>query len=180
MKTTIKTTSLVMTLSCTLATQVHAASCKLESIPVTPLKPGQYETFHAKAKSVELRFRSDTNDPDVDAFPEPPLQVLHSANQSQCEINNGIWVRKDVYLSQDEQVLVTHEFSGSNDFLMFYKTGDCSKLHELNVSASRWKITGTTISVQSMEKQMKGQQTKQYMLDKSCKPVVKSSKPKQQ
>ncbi|MBC3911186.1 hypothetical protein [Undibacterium umbellatum] len=171
MNTTIKTTSLVMTLSCILATQVHAASCKLESIPVTPLKPGQYETFHAKAKSVELRFHSDANNPEVDAFPEPPLQVLHSANQSQCGINSGIWVRKDVYLSQDEQVLVTHEFSGSNDFLMFYKTGDCSKLHELNVSASRWKITGNTISVQSMEGTMKNRRSRHYVLDASCIPA---------
>ncbi|BBB64071.1 hypothetical protein UNDKW_5798 [Undibacterium sp. KW1] len=167
-------TTFVMTLSCILATQVHAASCRLENIPVTPLKPGQYETFHAKAKSLELRFHSDANDPEVDAFPEPPLQVLQLASNTQCEVDGGIWVRKDIYLTQDEQVLVTHEYSGSNDFLMFYKTADCTKLHELDVTASRWKIAGNTISVQSMEKQKKGQQTKQYVLDASCKPVVKS------
>ncbi|MFZ6731369.1 hypothetical protein ACO0LG_05580 [Undibacterium sp. Ji42W] len=176
----LTSTAVVITLNCILATQVDAASCKLENIPVTPLNPGQYEIFHAKAKSVELRFNSDANDPEVDVFPEPSLQVLQLASNTQCEINSGIWVRKDIYLSRDEQVLVTHEYSGSNDFLMFYKTAGCSKLHALDVSASRWKITGNTISVESMEKQKKGQQAKQYVLDASCKPVVKSNKSNQQ
>ncbi|WP_186945931.1 hypothetical protein [Undibacterium hunanense] len=163
----LKPAILLATLLCMLATQAQAAACKLEHIPVTPLKPGSYDTFHALAKSVELRFHSDTNDPEVDAFPEPPLQVLHNATHQQCEINSGIWVRKDVYLSQDEQVLVTHEYSGSNDFLMFYKTADCSKLHELDVSISKWQITGNIIHVKE-----NGKKSRKYELDVSCKPLA--------
>lgn len=168
-----KSTALVTALLCIVATQANAASCKLQHIPVTPLKAGQYDVFHAQARSLELRFRSDANDPDVDAFPEPPLQVLQNASHSQCEINSGIWVRKDVYLSQDEQVLVTHEYSGSNDYLMFYRTADCSKLHELDVSVSHWKINGNMIRVQSMEGTKKNRQPRQYALDANCKPVSK-------
>ena len=128
---------------------------------------------------MELRFHSEANDAEVDAFPEPPLQVLQLATNTRCEINSGIWVRKDVYLSRDEQVLLTHEYSGSNDFLMFYNTASCTKLHELDISASRWKITGDTIRVQNMEEPKKSQAAKQYMLDASCKPVAKFSKPGQ-
>lgn len=162
----LKTTVLVMTLSCILATQVHATSCKLDNIPVIPLKPGQYETFHARAKSVELRFHSDSNTPDVDVFPEPPLQVLQLASNAQCEIEGGIWVRKDVFLSQDEQILVTHEYSGSNDYLMFYKTASCAKLHELDVSEAKWQIAGNIIRVQES-----GKSPRKYELDASCKPL---------
>ncbi len=128
---------------------------------------------------MELRFHSEANDAEVDAFPEPPLQVLQLATNTRCEINSGIWVRKDVYLSRDEQVLLTHEYSGSNDFLMLYNTATCVKLHELDVSASRWNISGNTIRVQNMEEPKKSHTAKQYMLDASCKPVAKFSKPGQ-
>ncbi|MFZ6777152.1 hypothetical protein ACO0LD_10040 [Undibacterium sp. Ji83W] len=172
-----KKTTLFAMLTCLLTTQVHAAGCQLHKLAVIPLTPGQYEIFHAKSKSVELRFHSESNDPEVDAFPEPPLQVLQLATNTQCEINSGIWVRKDVYLSQDEKVLVTHEYSGSNDFLMFYNTGSCAKLHELDVSASWWNISGDTIRIQNMEQAKKTPAAKQYMLDASCQPVAKFSKP---
>ena len=172
-----KKTTLFAMLTCLLTTQVHAAGCQLHKLAVNPLTPGQYETFHAKSKSVELRFHSEANDPAVDAFPEPPLQVLQLAKNTRCEINGGIWVRKDVYLSQGEQVLVTHEYSGSNDFLMFYNTASCTKLHELDVSPSRLKITGDTIRVQNMEQTRRAQAAKQYTLDASCKPVAEFSKP---
>ncbi|MFZ6741958.1 hypothetical protein ACO0LC_01855 [Undibacterium sp. JH2W] len=160
--------SLLFALQCSILAPVHAASCQLQNIAVTPLQPGHYEVFRAVGKSVELRFNSVSNDAQVDAFPEPPLKILQRASNTQCEINAGIWVRKDVYLSSNEQVLLTHEYSGSNDFLVFYNTTDCSKLHELDVSGSTWKIRGKLIRTETQDGIRHKRQD--YVLNAKCLP----------
>ncbi|MFZ6871742.1 hypothetical protein ACO0LF_06670 [Undibacterium sp. Di27W] len=160
--------SLVFAVQCSILAPVQAANCQLQNLAVTPLQPGHYEVFHATGKSVELRFNSVSNDAHVDAFPEPPLQILQRASNTQCEINAGIWVRKDVYLSRDEQLLLTHEYSGSNDFLVFYSTRDCSKLHELDVSVSTWKISGNLIRTEKQDGKRRSRQD--YALNASCLP----------
>ncbi|MFZ6654850.1 hypothetical protein [Undibacterium sp. TJN19] len=149
----------------------HAASCSLKNLLVKPVTPGKKDVFHGETSGVEIRFTSLADDAEVDVFPEPPLLITQKQTNRQCEINGGIWVRKDVYLSQNEQVLVTHEYSGSNDFLMFYKTSDCSKIQEIDISYAKWKIHGTTINVlpETDGKKPGKPKTRIYQLDAACK-----------
>ena len=149
-------------------TNVQAATCQLQNLKVGPLLAGKFDVFQAKSKHLDLRFSSASDSAEVDAFPEPPLTVIHHETGKQCQIDGGIWVRKDVFVSLDEQVLMTHEYSGANDFLVFYNTGDCSKLHELDVSASKWQIKGSTIHIQQQDGKTRTRQ--EYPLNAHCLP----------
>ena len=149
----------------------HAASCVLKNLPIRLVNPQKKDIFHGETSNLEIRFTSVADDADVDVFPEPPLLITQKQSNSQCNINGGIWVRKDVYLSQDEQVLVTLEYSGSNDFLMFYKTSDCSKIQEIDISYAKWKIRDATITVMPEIEGKKSGKSKAriYQLDAACK-----------
>ncbi len=159
----------------------HADSCRFENIEVKPMLAGKYDVFQAKTRHLDIRCSSTANDAHVDAFPEPPLQIINSktstdtSTNTQCAINGGIWVRKDVFVSQDEHILITHEYSGSNDFLMFYKTDDCSKVQEIDVSYAHWKIRANTLRVEPVKTDGKNKAAQNYRFDAACKatPVGK-------
>lgn len=164
-------TSLSALLSFLFLSPVYAGNCILENLPIKPLVQGKYDAFQGKTAHLDLRFSNDANTGDVDAFPEPPLQVFHTDTKTQCDINGGIWVRKDIFVSQGEQMLVTHEYSGSNDYLVFYRTADCSKVQEIDVSYAHWKIHKQALHVQPVKSNGKKKAMQNYTLDAFCKAV---------
>jgi hypothetical protein len=120
-------------------------------IPLTPIPHPPQETqespqiFSGKAGNIEVRFLTYRNaeDADIDSFPEPPVTVINSRENTQCTIDGGNWSRKDIYLSGDERYLLLGEFDGSYDALVSYDTGTCREIKRLDVSEMRWEIQGS-------------------------------------
>ena len=150
-----------------------ACDCTLVHVPVDPLEPTRKDIFLGKGKTVELRFHNENMDREVDVFPEPPLTVFRPASGQTCEIEGGVWVRRSVYLSTDDNTLLVQEFSGSNDSLVLYDTASCNKRSTIDVSGARWKLSGSRITV---GRQCSGEDLKtcrsvtEFVLDKFCKP----------
>jgi len=161
------------------AYSAFGCDCALTQVPINPIEPARNDIFVGKAATLELRFRNESARQGVDVFPEPPLTVHHSASGESCDIDGGIWVRRSVYLSADEKILLVQEFSGSNDQLVFYDTTTCKKRSEIDVSGARWKIANNQISI---GRQCSGEDIttcrsiKQLGLDKFCNPIKNKTK----
>ena len=120
----------------------HAGACSLAPLSIGPIAPGRINTFVGKTNGIEVRFINERTEGNIDVFPEPPLTIQNNTTNTTCTIDGGVWVRKSVFVSTDGAVLVTQEYSGSNDFLNFYDTHNCEKLHTIDVSNSAWEIHG--------------------------------------
>jgi hypothetical protein len=111
-------------------------------ISVAPL-PNFPREFVARGGKIEVHFRSHIASADIDAFPEPPVVMVNHVTEERCAIEEGgIWARSEVYLSDDERVLLVNEFSGSGSDLISYDTGDCRQIRRMDVSDMRWRING--------------------------------------
>jgi hypothetical protein len=105
--------------------------------------PDLPQEFVANGDRIEVHFRSYTERADIDAFPEPPVTIVNRITNEQCIINDGgIWVRAEVYLSNDERVLLVNEFSGSGSDLISYDTSTCQQIKQMDVSDMHWSIDG--------------------------------------
>lgn len=114
--------------------------CKLIPIRVYPVSPEPADTFADQAGFIEVQFTNDTTVVSPDAFPESPLAVKNHQSNTTCSIDGGVWVRAFLFASSDNQILITREYSGSNEFIDFYDTQTCEKISELDLS-------GFTVSV---------------------------------
>lgn len=144
-----------------------ARECALTALPINPIAADRSDFFVGISGKLELRFVNDKTAGEVTVFPEPPLLITNLASKANCAIDGGVWVRKSVFVSQDNKVLVTQEFSGSNDFLIFYNTETCQKLYEIDVSNSNWSIHGGDINVSKAGKP----KPTHFHLNAACLPV---------
>lgn len=153
--------------------------CTFTRVQVDPVEPSRMDLFIGKGNSIELQFRNEKTDPNVTVFPEPPLIVRHQLSDQRCEIDGGVWVRQAVYLSNNEETLLVQEFSGSNDQLVFYRTKTCEKFHEIDVSGSRWTVSGNKLSIGrrcSGEDIKTCKSQKRLQLEKYCSATKKNGK----
>ncbi len=149
-----------------------AQECVLERVSIAPLATSNNTVFVGKMHSVEVRFRNESDNKEVEVFPEPPLLVTNLRTKKQCSLDGGIWVRDGVYLSANEQLLVTHEYSGSNDFLNLYDLNTCQKINEIDISEKNFSIQGNTVLIgaECGDSAMASCKTrKQIKLDQNCK-----------
>lgn len=159
---------------------VNAGSCTLINLPINPISPEPSDIYTGQSSVVEVQFHNDKVTGTVDVFPEPPLTINNRKFNTSCAIDGGVWARNAVYISNDDSVVVMHEFSGSNDSLNFYSTQSCKKLNEIDISNSTWNIKESEISIAKQGvSNSKKQATKPtiYQLDASCKPVKSTTKP---
>lgn len=163
---------IIGTLSIFSATVVYAGACTLSPLPINPVTSTHADTFIGQSQWVDVEFKNEKMQGDVETFPEPPLIIRNRKSNTTCSIDGGIWVRKSVFISQNADVVVTQEYSGSNDFLNFYNTATCKKMNEINVSNSTWKILGSKISVskQPLANAQGKVLSNTYHLDASCHP----------
>jgi Tse1 toxin immunity protein Tsi1 len=146
--------------------------CFLTQLPINPITSARKDIFVGKGKIIEVRFRNENTSQMVEVFPEPPLTVRNQLSGRSCDIDGGVWVRQAVYLDADEKTLLVQEFSGSNDFLVFYDTTTCQKQSEIDVSGARWKISNNQISIgrQCSDEDMQScRSVTKFVLDNFCK-----------
>jgi hypothetical protein len=155
------------------ASAASACACVLEHIAIDPIAPDRTDVYVGASELIEVRFSNFKTSGPVETFPEPPLIVQDRRSKVSCSIDGGVWSRQSVFVSRDGSVLVTHEFSGSNDTLNFYDTKTCARRHSLDVSNATWSIDGSAIQITRS-----GQQggARVVHLDARCQPE-KPSKP---
>ncbi|MEQ1621763.1 MAG: hypothetical protein ABL919_10175 [Methylococcales bacterium] len=155
---------------------VKAGCCTLTNVPINPMSPDRTDIYIGQSNMVELQFRNDKVTGTVEVFPEPPLTINNRKSNTSCAIEGGVWARNGVFISNDDSVVVVHEFSGSNDSLNFYNTQTCKKLNEIDISNSTWNIKESEISVAKQGNKQANKPTI-YQLDAFCKPVKLITKP---
>lgn len=146
-----------------------AQACTLQPVPIEPAGSEPADIYIGRTAALELRFHNDKTSGPVDVFPEPPLTMKRLDTQTECVAHDGgIWVRRHVYASTDGGTLVTHEYSGSNEELVFYDTRNCARKATLDVSDSRWAIEGNTV----LKWQAKAdKRPSRIRLDRACLPI---------
>lgn len=164
--------SVLLTWFCSI-TPSAACACRLQWVSIDPEQAEPAETYIGKWAGFELRFHNDKTSGQVDVFPEPPVILMQLDTRAECSITaGGIWVRKHVYASADGNMLMLHEYSGSNDELVFYDPRTCRKRAVVDVSNSRWVLGddgGLVVSPATA-----GQPVR-ISLDRMCLPVKSSS-----
>jgi hypothetical protein len=154
-----------------IAAPAASCACALRSVAIEPAAAEPTDTYVGRTQTLELRFHNDKTSGPVDVFPEPPLTVKQLKAASECTIRDGgIWVRQHVYASGDGQTLATHEYSGSNDELVFYDARTCGRKASLDVSHTQWAIEGDTIV---MTPAKAGSRAVKIRLDAACLPAVR-------
>lgn len=142
-------------------------ACFLQPVPIQPAASEPTDTYVGRTAALELRFHNDKTSGPVDVFPEPPLTVKQLGNQTECAIQDGgIWVRRHVWASADGRTLVTHEYSGSNDELVFYDTRSCARTAAIDVTGTQWTVDGRTVAITQA-----GKRKSRVALDAACRPA---------
>ena len=147
------------------------AQCQFEQLSIQPLVAEKLDVFAGSAQQIEVRFINVKEQGDIEVFPEAPMTIRDLRSGKQCEVDGGVWVRKDVYLGAQGKTLMTHEYSGSNAFLMFYDTRSCRKLTEIDISTRKWALVsskhGTQLSLSAADRPA---QTKTIPFNLLCLP----------
>lgn len=146
-----------------------ASACAFINIPINPISPEKIDTFLGSSENIEIRFDNEKLDGSIEVFPDSSLNVTNKRENTSCSVEGGVWVRKDVYVSDDNGTVLAHEFSGSNDFLNFYDTRRCGKIGSIDISNSTWKLEKLNVYV--FRKNAKGKNIKKpriYPLAKYC------------
>ena len=153
------------------ATPAASCACALQLVPVQPAAPEPTDTYVGRTATLELRFHNDKAGLPVDAFPEPPLTVRQLKTGDECAIQDGgAWVRQHVYTGADGRTLVTHEYSGSNDELVFHDTHSCRRKAAIDVSNARWAIEGASVVVPPAKPGEPGKRPVRTAFDAACLP----------
>lgn len=146
-----------------------SCACALQVVAIQPAAVEPTDTYIGRTAALELRFHNDKTAGPVEVFPEPPLIVKQLKTQRECAVKDGgVWVRQHVYASADGSTLVTHEYSGSNDELVFYDTQTCNKRAAVDVSKRQWIMDGNIVRMTSLKP---GQRSSEIKLDAGCLPV---------
>ncbi|HKT28854.1 hypothetical protein [Dyella sp.] len=158
---------IILTLASALAllSQIPSKACELAQITVKPDTAENGELYSGQLQDVRVTFHNYRTKGAVTVFPEPPLVITSLKSGNHCEADGGVWARNGVYISTDGKVLVTTEFSGSYDGLVFRDVRTCKKIDELDVSGTHWSIHGSQITWQPISG------TPQTVrLDEACRP----------
>jgi len=115
-------------------------------VAVEPLK-GLPKPFVTDGKHISILFYNYTegvDDKAIDAFPEPPLIVQDKQSKKICAIEEGgIWIREEIYFSQDERYLLIGEYDGSWCGVASYDMRSCQLVKRLDISGfCRRRIEG--------------------------------------
>lgn len=153
-----------------LLSQVPSKACELAQITIKPGTAENGELYSGQLQGVRVTFHNYRTKGAVTVFPEPPLVITTLKSGSHCEADGGVWARNGVYISNDGKMLVTAEFSGSYDGLVFRDVRTCKKVDELDVSGSRWSIHGSRITLQPI-----AGASKTVRLDAGCRPEAGST-----
>ncbi|PTT87820.1 hypothetical protein DBR42_10885, partial [Pelomonas sp. HMWF004] len=140
----------------------------LQPVAIEPAATEPTDNYIGRTSMLEIRFHNNKTSGPVDAFPEPPLTVKRLDTQTECTIQDGgIWVRRHVWASRTGGTLVTHEYSGSNDELVFYDTRNCARTAVIDVSDARWAIEGGVVTKSPAQA---GKRPSRVGLDAACLP----------
>jgi hypothetical protein len=150
------------------------AQCQLQALPVMPLSAERNDIYVGKADNIEIRFINEKKQGEVAVFPEPPLTVLHVVQGTQCEINGGIWRRNAIWLGAHGKTLMTLEYSGSNDQLLFYDTQTCRMTGTIDVSNAKYEIGNGVIQVNPVTPV--GAKPRSFRLNPECNVVTSKKK----
>jgi hypothetical protein len=118
-------------------------TCRFEHLTIQPLIADKVDVFAGRAQQIEVRFVNLKEHGAVEVFPEAPLTIRDLRSGKQCAVDGGVWVRNGVYLGSHGKTLMTHEYSGSNAFLVFYDTATCRKLSDIVISTKKWTLVPT-------------------------------------
>lgn len=154
--------------------QAQSRACELARITIQPETVENGEIYSGQLQGVRVSFHNYRTSGAVTAFPEPPLVITTLKDGRHCEADGGVWARDGVYVSHDGKTLVTAEYSGSYDGLVFRDVRTCKKVAELDVSDAHWTIQGSRITWQSASGA-----TKAVSLDTKCRfhPVATTPSP---
>jgi hypothetical protein len=124
---------------------VAACSAEYQRLNIAPSSPGTTKDFVGEQGRVKVHFQNYNGRADVEVFPEPPLTI--QAGDNRCEVDGGVWVRSSVHLSSSGRVLMVQEYSGSSDELVFYSTHSCKEELRIDVSGSKWTMSGQRLLI---------------------------------
>jgi hypothetical protein len=110
----------------------------LHSVPDSVLLPDNTPLiFVGETKTLELHFFTYTygeqHASEIDGFTEIPVTITNRKTFRSCAIDGGIWVRKEIYLSADERILILGEHSGSYGGLTAYDTQTCREIRRMGI-----------------------------------------------
>ena len=133
--------------------------CELRRLSLVSTDPLRNEIYAGMSGDIEVQFRNENAPTAADVFPEPRVTIKNRATGKSCDITDGgIWTGHSVYWDAGGRVLVLHEYSGSNDSLVFFNPTSCERLAQIDVSNNDWEILRDRIRV--------GRQ--QFVLDSRC------------
>ena len=132
------------------ATLGYERPCSFKRLVIAPITPGHSEIYPGDARTLRIRFHNYTQSDTVTAFPEPPLEIIQLRTQKQCSITEGgIWVRDSIFLSSDERLLMSLEYSGESNHLLIYDTASCGRVGDIDVSGAAWLLKGDRLTIGS-------------------------------
>jgi hypothetical protein len=111
----------------------------LHSVPDSVLLPDNTPLiFVGETKTLELHFFTYTygeqRASQIDGFTEIPVTITNRKTFRSCAIDGGIWVRKEIYLSADERILILGEHSGAYGGLTAYDTQTCREIRRMETA----------------------------------------------
>jgi len=119
---------------------IKEAAYRIDAEPVKGLPT----LFTANGKRMDILFYNYIKGADdaIDIFPEWPLITHDNQSKKICAIEEGgIWIREEIYFSQDERYLLIGEYSGSWCGIASYDMRSCQLVKRLDISEScRWRI----------------------------------------
>ena len=107
----------------------------------------RFSSYTGEGVHYAITLQNDNLDRDVTIFPEPPLVLRRVNSGRSCSIDGGVWVRGDIYFARNESRLITHEYSGSSDEIIIYRTSDCKALSRVNLPERAWSVADQAITI---------------------------------
>lgn len=132
--------------ACPSAPAAPGQACELRRIDVKPARGKSFESYVGKADGVEVRWTNPSPDHDVDLFDEPPLKWWDRRAGRRCQLPGGLWARDGIYFAPGRSVLALLTVSGSTSRLEFFRSGDCGRSAQIDVSGERPVVAKNRIS----------------------------------
>lgn len=144
-----------------------AKTCDVQQVIVEQIAPDDRTIFIGKSENTDILFRNDKREGEVEAFPEPPMIIKNHRLNTECQVNEGVWLRNSIYVNDSKSLLIAEEFSGSNTVLNFYDTVSCKRRSQVDISGDSWEIKGREL----LTKKIKKQGSRTYNLNNACLPI---------
>jgi len=148
----LKLSLIILGLSC--AFSLFSQQPVFSKLEINPNLNKFNKEFIGVGQRISVIFQNDSEGAEhtIEVFPEPPVIVRNHQTNTSCQIDEGgIWVRKHVYLSDDEYYLLFNEYSGSSEAFISYDTRTCEKLKRMDVSGLDWTIEGNQVHFKPLD-----------------------------